>query len=84
MGVSDSNLEATQDTEICSVKSISAHPEEIGKYFINDQVMKAEIVWYLCTITMHSSFRSNSDLPEIFRIMFSDSSIAKRLHLKDR
>lgn len=63
-------------------RKISAHPEEISKYFINNQVTKAEIVWYLHTVMTHSSFRSNSDLSEIFRIMFPDSNIAKMLHLK--
>lgn len=80
--VPHSNLEAPQDTAICSVEAVSAHPKEISKYLLNDQVTKAEILWCLRTVMTHSSFRSNSDVPEILRMMFPDSDIAKKFHLK--
>lgn len=80
--VPHSNLEAPQDTATCSVEAVSSHPREISKFFLNDQVTKAEILWCLRTVMTHSSFRSNSDLPEIFRMMFPDSDIAKKFKLK--
>jgi hypothetical protein len=75
-----STLPATQQSD-------QANPRQHGsagirKYLLNDQVSKAEILWCLKTVMSHSSYRSNSDLPELFRAMFPDSEIAAKFTLK--
>lgn len=61
---------------------VSNSEKSINKFFLNDQVTKAEILWCLRTVMTHSSFRSNSDLPDIFKLMFPDSEIASKLQLR--
>ncbi|GBL99968.1 hypothetical protein AVEN_19446-1 [Araneus ventricosus] len=60
----------------------SSIKKAITEYFLNDQVTKAEIVWCLRKVMTHSSFRSNSDLPDICKLMFPDSEIAKQFKMK--
>lgn len=62
--------------------TVSGCKNTMKKYLLNDQVTKAEIVWCLRTVMTHSSFRSNSDLPDICKLMFPDSDIAKKFQLK--
>ncbi|GBM48847.1 hypothetical protein AVEN_21626-1 [Araneus ventricosus] len=42
--------------------TVSSCKKTIIKYFLYDQVTKAEVLWCLRTVMTHSSFRSNSDL----------------------
>lgn len=41
-----------------------------------NDVLDAEIVWAIRTVTSHSSYKSNEKIEDIFRQMFSDSNIA--------
>ncbi|GBO06800.1 hypothetical protein AVEN_273300-1 [Araneus ventricosus] len=70
------------DERSSSKGSVSSCKKTINKYFLNDQVTKAELLWCLRTVMTHSSFRSNSDLPDICKLMFPDNEIAKKFKMK--
>ena len=53
----------------------------LKSFVVSSAVMAAEIKWALKIVTSHFSFRSCSDINELFRSMFSDSRIAKSFKL---
>lgn len=86
--VSKESAESTPTVEVLdegissNKGAVSGCKKTIQNYFLNDQVTKAEIIWCLRTVMTHSSFRSNSDFPDICKLMFPDSEIAKKFQLK--
>ena len=51
----------------------------ITSYTSNDDVVKAEIMWAIKNILSHYSLNYAADIKEVFKLMFPDSSIAKKL-----
>ncbi|GFO13486.1 queuine tRNA-ribosyltransferase-like protein [Plakobranchus ocellatus] len=43
----------------------------------NNAVLRAEVIWTMRTISVHSSARSSDDVGNVFRDMFPDSKIAE-------
>jgi hypothetical protein len=57
----------------------------VHSYLIKDEVMKCEILWIICKIMYHISNRTAGSMTDMFKVMFSDSLIAQKLHLhKDK
>jgi hypothetical protein len=48
-------------------------------FVANDQVTRAEIVWALKVVTSHFSMNASRDMKDVFRMMFPDSEIAKKI-----
>ena len=55
---------------------VSAHV--ITDYAITAEVKKAEIVWVIKTVLGHISYNANSDIGDVFRVMFLNSAIVKK------
>jgi len=53
----------------------------LNQFVVREDVTRAEIIWAMRAVVIHSSFRSNSDLGETFQAMFHDSAIAKQFSL---
>ena len=47
-------------------------------YATANDILKAEVLWVMHTISRHSSYSSNENICTIFRSMFPDSTIAKK------
>ena len=62
----------------CDKKTI---PTGIKKFLFKEEVMKAEILWCLQIIITHRSLRSAEKDVKMFSHIFSDSDIAKGMHL---
>ena len=58
--------------------------QNMNKYVTKNQVLKAEILWTLKTVTSHCSYKSNENVSDVFRSMFPDSEIAKRFTCGER
>ena len=50
----------------------------MSAYVSNEEVMRAEILWAMKGVMAHFSFRSSSDIGNLFQSMFPDSGIAKK------
>ena len=68
-----SNQDETNSTELSSTSSSSISD--------GDEVRRAEIMWILKMVLNHFSFRSASEIGEVFEKMFPDSSIAKQFSM---
>ena len=75
------NTAAAKETSIPN-SSTSATPSRIDKYLVQEQAMKAEILWAFETVMSHSSFNSNKNKPRLFQTMFPDSDVAKQYQMK--
>lgn len=54
-------------------------PHGIAGFVTNNSVTKAEVLWAMKCIMSHFSMNSSKDMKEIFQLMFTDSSIAKKI-----
>ena len=86
------NLQAPQDvsetptstepsTSACPVALVPSMQMPIDSYVSPETVLKAEIYWALHVCISHQSYRSNKHAGSLFKVMFSDSEIAKKIHL---
>ena len=50
----------------------------VSQFVSRNDVVKAELLWTLKTISSHCSYSSNENIEKIFRVMFSDSQIAAK------
>jgi hypothetical protein len=57
----------------------SSKPGTMLKYVINDAVCQAEILWSIKLIMSHYSYRSSDEMSQLFRSMFADSEIARKI-----
>lgn len=55
--------------------------QSILKFIGKEEVLKAEILWALKLVASHSSYNSFKDAAEIFKLMFPDSEISKKVTL---
>ena len=75
MGESNgSKAESSQLSKQTDAKTLS-------KFLRRDDVTGAEIIWALCVIYHHLSYRCCEDLSTTFQQMFTDSEIAKQFSL---
>ncbi|WAR23449.1 LOW QUALITY PROTEIN: hypothetical protein MAR_037118 [Mya arenaria] len=60
--------------------------EEGGKtsFVQTNNVLKAEILWTMQSITTHNSYKSNENISKLFKLMFPDSQIANRFACGER
>ncbi|XP_046874041.1 uncharacterized protein LOC124466288 isoform X2 [Hypomesus transpacificus] len=58
-------------------RNIAAPSNDLRATFGSTDTSKAEVLWILHTVTKHHSFNSNSEIGDLFRVMFPDSVIAK-------
>lgn len=80
----DSALSAEKaDIKPCETAgSVDATKSKLkSKFFITDDVTKAEILWALKAVVSHFSYNSAGDLKELWMTMFPDSMIAKNLSI---
>ena len=50
----------------------------ISTYLSKDDVLKAEILWTLQSMTAHNSYKSNENVGNVLQAMFPDSEIAAK------
>ena len=50
----------------------------VSQFVSRNDVLKAEVLWTLKTISSHCSYNSNENIEKIFRVMFPDSQIAAK------
>ena len=51
---------------------------QISTYVNKDDVLKAEILWTLQSVTAHNSYKSNENVGKVLQAMFPDSAIAAK------
>lgn len=56
----------------------SSAQSRISTYIGKDDVLKAEILWTLKTVTAHNSYKSNENVGKVLQAMFPDSEIAAK------
>ena len=61
-----------------SNSSDASQSSTLQTWTINEDVLKAEILWTLYTITNHNSYNSSKNASYLFKVMFPDSEIAKK------
>ena len=69
---------ASTVTPCTTVNTSTTKKTSMSDYVSNNDVLKAEVLWTLRTITTHSSYISNANVGAIFREMFPDSGIASK------
>ena len=67
---------------ILNSSTFKATPSQIDKYLIQEQAVKAEILWAFETVMSHSSLNSNRNKPGLFQSMFPDIDVAKQYQMK--
>ena len=53
----------------------------LSKFLLTKHQHKAEILWALKTVKSHFSYNSATDITDVFRAMFPDSTIAQKNEL---
>ena len=49
-----------------------------------NDVLKSEILWTLQTVVTHSSYKSNENISDLFKVMFPDSAVANKFSCGER
>lgn len=72
---------STPTTAGSSVTSISSAPKQmdISGFVKNQNVLKAETLWILNSVTSHWSCKSAGDSIHVLKLMFPDNEIARRM-----
>lgn len=70
--------------ESCLVQHSNPGPSRFGlqAFLLNDNVTKAEILWSVESVLTHTSLRTAGRCVSLFKIMFPDSEIAKKIQLQ--
>ena len=68
-----------QGTTSATTQNVTSLPltSTVSSLIVKSGVSRAEILWVLKIVKSHFSFRSCEDTSELFKVMFSDSTIAK-------
>ena len=71
---------ARTGTSLSSEITTSASSKgRLSAFIARDNVTNAEILWALKVVKSHYSFRSSTDMKQLFEAMFTDSTIAKQM-----
>lgn len=62
----------------------SESKKKLQNYLQTSETLDAEILWVLRTVKWHHSFRSNTDMDKVFKIMFPDSAVAANFSCSER
>ena len=76
--VSETPTSTEPSTSACPVALVPSMQMPIDSYVSPETVLKAEIYWALHVCISHQSYRSNEHAGSLFKVMFSDSEIAKK------
>ena len=65
------------------MKTIPAHGSMMDFVRKND-VLRAEVLWTLHTVSAHYSYKSNENVKQVFQAMFPDSVIASKFSVLEK
>ena len=79
--VTPSSSQQSADSGAQCLNTADKNPQTLSTYVRKNVVTKSEVLWALKVVANHFSYNSSKDLGEIFKLMFPDSNIAKKLSI---
>lgn len=62
----------------------TARPTSVSDFVTKNEVLRSEIIWTICTVMNHFSYKSNDISVQAMKLMFPDSTIASKFTCGER